>query len=260
MRPAIHIRIIKKPQTPATEKTQNSFILYITGKADMNERILIVEDDSALLEIMSDFFSGSQYHVTAVNTGLRAVEEVDHHVFDMILLDVNLPDMDGFEVCRYIRSSVKERTPVLFITARASEIDKLNGYASGGDDYITKPFSLLVMNAKIQAILNRTGKKENIFKAGALEINRENHILFNGHTSVQLAPKEYELLIFLAENEGRLYSRDALLTRLWGYDYEGSERVVDDHIRKLRKALGKHAGYIETVRKSGYRFVIEEED
>jgi len=221
----------------------------------MNERILIVEDDSSLLEIMTDFFIGNHYIVTAVSDGESGMRAADDHEFDIILLDVNLPDTDGFEVCRYIRQYTDSKAPVLFITARVSEMDKLSGYASGGDDYITKPFSLLVLQAKIKAILSRLGAKEEVVKYGDLVINRDSHVISDGKKSAQLAPKEYELLIFLAENKGRLYSRDALLTRIWSYDYEGSERAVDDHIRKLRKAMGKCSDYIQTIRGGGYRFI-----
>lgn len=220
----------------------------------MSERILIVEDDLSLSEIMTDFFIANDYEVRKVSSGSMAIGIIGEEKFDIILLDVNLPDMDGFEICRYIREYTTVNVPILFITARISEIDKLNGYACGGDDYITKPFSLLVLHAKIRAILNRIGSHESLIQEGSLTINKETHMISANGNCTQLAPKEYELLVFLTENKGRLFTREALLTRLWGYDYEGSERVVDDHIRKLRKRLGSCSSYIQTVRGGGYRF------
>ena len=223
----------------------------------MKQNILIVEDDSALLEIMTDFFSGNHYQVTSASAGFEAIEAAKMNRFDIILLDVNLPDLSGFEVCRRMKESADVSCPVLFITARASEADKLSGYASGGYDYITKPFSLPVLNAKIKAILNRSGR-ETILKYGPITINQDSHCIYVNDCEIHIAPKEYELFCFLAENSGRLYSREALIIRIWGYEFEGSDRAVDDHIRKLRKALGKHADCIQTVRGSGYRFVMSE--
>ena len=220
----------------------------------MNERILIVEDDRSLLEIMTDYFRAARYDVTGAKNGTDAICAVESKDFDMILLDINLPDTNGFEVCRYIRSNTLCQAPILFITARVSETDKLNGYACGGDDYITKPFSLRVLDAKIKAILQRNRRRDPVLKTGLFEIDTDRHAVKFDGTTVQLARKEFELLVFLVENRGRLFTREALLVRLWGYDYEGSPRAVDDHIRKLRKNLGPYKACIQTIRGGGYRF------
>lgn len=223
----------------------------------MRERILIIEDDDSLREIMADYFNANQYEAVCACDGYEALEKASSSVFDVILLDINLPDIDGFRVCSCMRNELCITAPVLFITARISEEDKLNGYACGADDYITKPFSLPVLQAKITAMLKR--RNQNAVKQyGEITIDRNEHTVTVSHEKTDLALKEFELFSFLAENEGRLFSRQQLLIRIWGYDFDGSDRVIDDHIRKLRKKLGKCRNYIRTVHGSGYCFRIPE--
>lgn len=224
----------------------------------MHARILIIEDDSSLREIMSDYFIANQYETVCASDGYEALRKASSAVFDVILLDINLPDIDGFHVCSALRSELCITAPVLFITARISEEDKLNGYACGADDYITKPFSLPVLQAKITAMLNR--RDQNAVKQyGGIIIDRNEHTVTIGQEKTDLAHKEFELLSFLAENEGRLFSRQQLLIRIWGYDFDGSDRVIDDHIRKLRKKLGQFRNYIHTVHGAGYCFRVPAE-
>ena len=224
----------------------------------MKQNLFIVEDDEALREIMYDYFSANGWTVIAAENGKTALEYMDNILPALILLDINLPDLSGFEVCRQLRQ--KFSVPVLFITARTSEADKLNGYAMGGDDYITKPFSLPVLQAKMEAIQRRAGKMDETIQYGPIQVDPTRHILIIDGRETMLPYKEYELFVFLAENAGRLYTREQLLIRFWGYAYDGDERVVDDHIRKLRKILGRYRECIQTVYKTGYRFRLSAEE
>lgn len=224
----------------------------------MKQNLFIVEDDEALREIMYDYFSANGWTVIAAENGKTALEYMDNILPALILLDINLPDLSGFDVCQQLRQ--KFSVPVLFITARTSEADKLNGYAMGGDDYITKPFSLPVLQAKMEAIQRRAGKMDEMIQYGPIQVDPSRHMLIIDGREAMLPYKEYELFVFLAENAGRLYTREQLLIRFWGYAYDGDERVVDDHIRKLRKILGSYRGCIQTVYKTGYRFCLPAEE
>lgn len=220
--------------------------------------ILITEDDPALCEIMTDYFLSRGYRIEAVMNGTDTLVKLSESMPDLLLLDINLPDCSGFEICDKIRKLYGSALPVLFITARVSEADKLNGYALGADDYITKPFSLPVLYAKIEAILRRHAGTDPE-QYGSLTLDPNAHTVSCMGNRETLTAKEYELLHFLAENQGRLFTREQLLIRIWGYDYEGSDRTVDDHIRKLRQKLGPCRSYIRTIYGSGYRFDPEDQ-
>lgn len=221
----------------------------------MERRLLIVEDDSLLAEATADYFSGKGWIVETEENGIQALARLKQESFHLILLDVMMPGMDGFAVCREIRRG--SNVPVVFITARVMEEDMLNGYSLGADDYVAKPFSLPILYAKAMALTDRVqGLKqgEKVFlTAGSLQADVQSHKVWNQDKILSLPPKEYEMLVFFMENPGRIYSREQLLIRFWGYDFEGNERVVDNHIKKLRKAIGDCGCSIETVRKSGYR-------
>ena len=224
----------------------------------MKLKILIVEDDLLLAEAVSDFFEGKGWEAEQVHDGMTAVEKTEAASYQMILLDVMLPGMNGFEVCRKIRQN--SDIPIFFITARVLEEDELTGYAAGADDYITKPFSLPVLYAKIMAMMARLrgGRPMEKLKKGGVEMD-----LRTGQVSIcgqkcEMPPKEYELLRFFLENPDRIFTREQLLTRFWGYDFEGNERVVDNHIKKLRKFLQDSRCMIQTVRKTGYRMEVEQ--
>ncbi len=224
----------------------------------MKLKILIVEDDLLLAEAVSDFFEGKGWEAEQVHDGMTAVEKTEAASYQMILLDVMLPGMNGFEVCRKIRQN--SDIPIFFITARVLEEDELTGYAAGADDYITKPFSLPVLYAKIMAMMARLrgGRPMEKLKKGEVEMDlRTGQVMISGQ-KCSLPPKEYELLRFFLENPDRIFTRDQLLTRFWGYDFEGNERVVDNHIKKLRKFLQDSRCMIQTVRKTGYRMEVEQ--
>ena len=224
----------------------------------MKLKILIVEDDLLLAEAVSDYFEGKGWETEQVHDGVTAVEKVEADNYQMILLDVMLPGMNGFEACRKIRQN--SDIPIFFITARVLEEDELTGYAAGADDYITKPFSLPVLYAKLMAMMARLRGERPLekLKKGGVEMD-----LRTGQVSIcgqkcEMPPKEYELLRFFLENPDRIFTRDQLLTRFWGYDFEGNERVVDNHIKKLRKFLQGSRCMIQTVRKTGYRMEVEQ--
>ena len=224
----------------------------------MKLKILIVEDDLLLAEAVSDYFEGKGWETEQVHDGVTAVEKVEADNYQMILLDVMLPGMNGFEACRKIRQN--SDIPIFFITARVLEEDELTGYAAGADDYITKPFSLPVLYAKIMAMMARLRGERPLekLKKGGVEMD-----LRTGQVSIcgqkcEMPPKEYELLRFFLENPDRIFTRDQLLTRFWGYDFEGNERVVDNHIKKLRRFLQGSRCMIQTVRKTGYRMEVEQ--
>lgn len=221
----------------------------------MERRLLIVEDDCLLTEAAADYFTGKGWRVETAEDGVKALELLRRKSYHLILLDVMLPGMDGFAVCRKIRKY--SDIPVIFITARVLEEDKLNGYSLGADDYVTKPFSLPVLYAKAMALIGRIRGYEQGLRAGSLAIDLRTHRVQKGTEPLKLPPKEYEMLVFFLENPGRIYSREQLLIRFWGYDFDGNERVVDNHIKKLRKAIGNCGCTIQTVRKSGYRMEVE---
>lgn len=218
----------------------------------MAMNLLIVEDDHALRETIADYFGSKGWQITEAANGEKALELIDTAVFQLILLDVMLPKLNGFSVCRKIRED--SDVPVIFITARVMEEDELNGYSLGADDYVTKPFSLPVLYAKAMSLMSRVRGEApfRTLRRGDLEADfRMRRILAQG-TLLSLAPKEYEMLLFFMENPNRIYSREQLLIRFWGYEFEGNERVVDNHIKILRKALEHSKCRIRTFRKSGY--------
>lgn len=223
----------------------------------MEWKLLIVEDDPLMQEAVEDYFTGKGWKVRTADNGEKALELLSQSGFHLVLLDVMMSGMNGFTVCREIRKN--SDIPVIFITARVMEEDELNGYSLGADDYVTKPFSLPVLHAKAVALLNRArgGGPRDRLRAGTLEVDIRTHEVWNQGRPILLPPKEYGMLVFFLENPGRIYSREQLLIRFWGYDFDGNERVVDNHIKKLRKAIGICGCTIQTVRKSGYRMEVK---
>ena len=218
--------------------------------------LLVVEDDLLLAEAVNDYFTGKGWNVREAHDGETALEMAERESWQMVLLDVMLPGKDGFEVCRRLREA--SDVPVVFITARVLEEDELRGYAAGADDYVTKPFSLPVLYAKVMAMMGRLrGKvpREKLVR-GDVEIDLRTRGVMIGGRKIQLPPKEYEILRFFLENPNRIFTREQLLIRFWGYEFDGNERVVDNHIRKLRRALGNSQCKIRTERKAGYRLEV----
>lgn len=222
----------------------------------MAHRLLMVEDDECLREITCDYFKAKGFAVSEAADGTAALEALETCEYDLVFLDIMMPGIDGFSICRAIRS--KSDMPVVFLTARSREDDMLFGYELGADDYITKPFSLPVLHAKALALLARSETAERgAYDFGGLTVNTKSRSVTADGQAVFLAPKEYELLLYLVRNKGIVLSRDQILDAVWGRDYFGDTRAVDTHIKKLRAALGSSASRIRTVIKGGYCFEAE---
>lgn len=220
-------------------------------------KILLAEDDRRLQAIISDYFKAKGQTVVLADDGEMALAAFAQGRFDAVLLDVMMPRLDGFAAGQALRR--QSQVPILFLTARVQEEDQLRGYALGADDYITKPFSLPVLYAKVEALVRRSGQQASeILTAGRVTVDTAKRQAFVDGRSISLAPKVYDLLLCLLRQKGRIFSRDQLLDGVWGLDHDGSDRVVDNHIKKLRKALGPCAGYIRTVTGVGYGW--EEDD
>lgn len=222
----------------------------------MPYKFLLVEDDAELREIITDYFvekSGGTFTIDSAKTGGEGQEKCLENEYDAVLLDVMLPEVNGFTICRELRKN--SDVPIIFITARHNENDRLHGYNLGCDDYIAKPFSLAELYAKVTALIRRTkGTVRNeIMTAGRIKLNPYRYTVFVNEEEVLLAPIEFAILKILMENCGRIVSRDSLLSRIWGYDFAGNDRVVDNHIKKLRKSLGSASKQIKTVIKRGYK-------
>ena len=219
-------------------------------------RILLAEDNDNLREVVTDYLTGQGYEVDGRADGAGALEAFYENCYQLVLLDVMMPKMNGFEVCRRIRA--KEDVPILFLTARVQEQDQLLGYSLGADEYIVKPFSLPVLAAKCKAILERAAGRvmsDDLCTDGELTVNFATRKVSVAGREIELQSLDFDLLRYFLANRGRVLSREQILDRIWGFDYDGSDRVVDTHIKKLRKALGSAGGSIETVIKRGYRYV-----
>lgn len=221
----------------------------------MNSKILIVEDEAKLREVLCDYFSSKGDQPLEVSNGIQALNMVEENLFDAVLLDIMMPGLDGLSVCRAVRKT--NDVPIIFLTALSDEEDKLLGYELGADDYVTKPFSLSVLYAKVMALIKRNQRKVlsgDRLESGGVVLEYSTHQVVAGKQKVILTPKEFALLRCLMENRGLALSREQLLVKCWGYDYEGESRAVDTHIKRLREKLGEYASCIKTVIKVGYRW------
>lgn len=222
----------------------------------MAYQILLVEDDSQIREVIYDYFtdqSQNEFCLSCARDGEKALEMVYETEFDLVLLDIMLPKVDGFEICRQIRKN--SIVPIIFITARVGEEDLLYGYGLGADDYITKPFALSALYAKSMALLKRSKGliTSSVLCCGGICLDPARFQVTANGEALHLSPKEFLLLKYLMENKGLVVERELLLMRIWGYDYEGNDRVVDNHIKKLRKALGVCGEQIKTIVTKGYK-------
>ena len=226
----------------------------------MKATILLAEDERDMREVLCDYFtakSGGELTMISAPDGNTALHLIETQPFDLLLLDIMLPGTDGFALCRAARE--QGDAPVLFVTAREDEQDKLYGYDQGADDYVVKPFSLAVLYAKAQALLRRSRgmTAAEVLRAGALELNPARGTVTADGQRIDLPPKAFALLRALMERKNRVLTRDELLDLAWGWDYDGTDQVIDGHIKKLRRALGKHADCIKTVVKRGYKLEVD---
>lgn len=223
--------------------------------------ILLVEDDPTLSETLRYNLEREGYRVYTAGDGIQALELARREHPDLLLLDVMLPRLDGFSVCRILRQ--ESDVPILMLTARQDEIDRIAGLELGADDYVSKPFSLGELLARVRAIMRRSDRQQigsrEIFEAGELKLDTGSRRVWRDNTEITLAQKEFDLLACLVRNRGMALSRDVLLERVWGYDFAGDNRTVDVHIRWLREKIEadpSHPTYIQTVRGIGYRFEV----
>lgn len=225
----------------------------------MKRSLLLVEDDLLMREFITDYFKKEQWEVHEAENGRIALEIFEQTSIDLMVLDIMMPEMDGWSVCRRIRE--KSDVPIIMITARAEDDDHIMGFELGADEYVTKPLSPRVLVARAAALMKRkegtVGREGDRLVYGDLYVNRTAHTVSVAGNKVNLSPKEYELLLFLIKHYGKVLSRDYILDAVWGYDYLGDLRTVDTHIKKLRAKLGDEGRYIGTVIRSGYKFETE---
>ena len=229
-------------------------MLSSKGVEMMDYRVLIVEDEPRLRAVLCDWFRGKGDAPATAENGAEALEKLAEGEFDAVLLDILMPELDGFSVCRAARKL--SDVPLLFLTALSDEEDKLLGYELGADDYVTKPFSMAVLYAKTEALIRRRRGSllsGDLLEAGGIRLKLSTRRVWAGDREVNLTPKEYALLECLLRNRGLVLSREQLLVKCWGYDYEGEARAVDTQIKRLREKLGDKADCIKTVIKAGYK-------
>lgn len=223
----------------------------------MSYKILIIDDEPMLTQLLSDHLGDNGYTVYSANSAEQALPLLAHSP-DLILLDINMPDMDGLELCKSIRGHIS--CPIVFLTARITEQDKVNGFLSGGDDYITKPFSLVEVTARIAAHLRRDERNRSARKlvtSQELIVDLSGRTVHFKETEIPFSKREFDIIEFLLTNAGQVFDRESLYEAVWGIDAEGDNSVVKEHIRKIRQKLAETTGkddYIETVWGVGYRW------
>lgn len=216
--------------------------------------ILIAEDDKEMQQIIVDYLTRSGHECLVANDGIDAVSVLKINSVDIAIIDIMMPHLDGFTVCKIAREMYK--FPIIILTAKGDEADKLKGYEYGCDDYMTKPFSPNVLVAKVNVLLKRASNSvlDNILKSDGICLNPSSHEIYADGKQIVLTHYEYELLCFFMQNKNQVFSREQILNRIWGYEFEGSSRTVDTHIKTLRQKLGIQGKHIVTLIRSGYKF------
>ena len=217
--------------------------------------ILIAEDEAAMVEIIADYMRRGGHACFAARDGAEALAILSAGPMDLMILDVMMPHLDGFSVCKMAREM--SNMPIIMLTAKGAEEDKLRGYDYGADDYMTKPFSPKVLLAKVNALLRLfSPAAAGAITAGKILLQPNAHKVYLDGQEIALTHKEYELLAFLMANPGQIFDREQLLNRVWGYDFEGTTRTVDTHIKTLRQKLRDEGRHIVTLIRSGYKFEV----
>ena len=238
-------------------------LFYIRGKSSMaKEKILIVDDEEHIVELLKFNLLNAGYDIFTANNGIDAVKIAKAEKPNLLLLDLMLPGIDGFDVCKEIkRDNEMKKTSIIMLTAKGEELDKILGLELGADDYITKPFSIRELLARVKAVLRRSNSfgeiEEDGYSSQNLKVDFERHEVYVNEKKIDLTLKEFELLQILIKNKGKILKRETLLDKIWGYEYIGETRTVDVHIRYLRKKIeedDKNPRFIETIRGVGYRF------
>lgn len=217
-------------------------------------KVLIVDDERAIRELIAKYCQLEGYTYGEAGDGLEAIEKAKQGGYDIIVMDVMMPELDGFSAVREIRKF--SNIPVIMLSARTETYDKIHGFEIGADDYMSKPFSPKELMLRINAVMSRSAAQPvaEVFESGKLKVDFTARIVYVDGKPVDLSPKEYELLFFMVKNKGIALSREKLLNEVWGYDFYGDDRTLDTHIKLLRKSLGVCAEYIVTLRGMGYRF------
>lgn len=221
-------------------------------------KLLVADDEARIRELIKKYATFEQYDVTEAENGMQAVELCRQQDFNLIIMDVMMPDLDGFSACREIRKT--SAVPILMLSARGEEYDKLHGFELGIDDYVVKPFSPKELMMRVGAILKRSGAKSEsreVVDIGDLRVDFTARRVTLEGKPLDLSPKEYDLLFYLVRNRGIALTREKLLSVIWGYDFFGDDRTLDTHIKLLRRQLGPYADRITTLRGVGYRFEQE---
>lgn len=224
----------------------------------MNNYILIVDDEQRMRKLIKDFLIAKGYNILEAEDGEKALQvfEENQTKIELVILDVMMPKLDGWSVLRQIRQNSK--VPIIMLTARGEEQDELFGFELGVDEYISKPFSPKILVARVESILKRTrNETKEIKEYAGIKIDKEGRTITVDGKIIELSLREYELLVYLVENENIALSRDKILNNVWNYDYYGDSRTIDSHIKKIRHKLGKRGKYIKTMRGVGYKFEVK---
>ena len=222
----------------------------------MDYKVLIVDDEPDIVSMLASFFAGKGYQTLTAHSGMEALKKIEQAP-DIILLDINMPDMDGLEVCELVRDRVS--CPILFLTARIEDTDKVKGFSAGGDDYILKPFSLIELEARVRAHLRREARHKadtRVRFAREFAIDYTQRQLFYGKEEIPLPKKEFDIVELLSQNPGQVFDKERIYEKVWGYDSEGDSSVVAEHIRRIRTKIAAYTDrpYIETVWGCGYKW------
>ena len=215
-------------------------------------KVLIVDDEENIREVIKEYALQENFEVTEADNGIKALELLNNEEFDLMVLDIMMPKMDGFTLLNNIQK--EKRIPTIILSARDDEIDKLEGFDKGIDDYLCKPFSPRELIARMKAIIKRTKKEIDIYTYNNLVINFKEHTIKIDNKEINVTPKEFLILKYFINNKKIAISREQLLSKIWGYDFYGDDRTVDTHIKMLRNNLGKYRDLIVTVRGIGYKF------
>lgn len=219
--------------------------------------VLIVDDEELIREVIKEYLTLEDFSVDEASDGKEAISKVENSNYDLVIMDIMMPNMDGYQAIKKIKE-IKD-IPCIMLSARGEEYDKLIGFDIGIDDYVTKPFSPKELVARVKAVIKRSKGEKETYKFGGLVIDDKAHNVFVDEEKIELTPKEYELLKYLVSNINIALSREQLLTNIWGYDFYGDDRTIDTHIKTLRNSLGKYRDCIVTVRGMGYKFEYKED-
>jgi DNA-binding response OmpR family regulator len=222
-------------------------------------KVLVVDDDKDICDMVSIALKAEGFQVDTAFDGKTALDLMNDNNYEVIVLDIMLPVLDGWEVCRRIRSGPQKGVSIIMLTAKTSEADRILGFQIGADDYVVKPFSPRELTIRVQALIRRSREynKAKVINVSGLTVDISGYRVLSGDKNIEMSPKEFELLALLIQQPGQLFSREEILQRIWGYDYQGNTRTVDEHIKRLRQKLDTgQFQYIQTVWGIGYKFEV----